>query len=188
MYLSGMSTPSPRTRFVILGLLCSEPASGYAVKQSIDETVGGFWQESYGQLYPTLKQLTAEGLVTEAAASTGGRKRTIYTITDAGRAALQTWLTEPPTPEHTRSEIALKVFFGAWAPPGAVVGHLRSTAARARAQAAQLAAVQRTLVASQAEAPELVWWTLTANLGERVARARAEWAEAALQTIGSEHD
>ncbi len=188
MYLSEMSTPSPRTRFVILGLLCSEPASGYALKQSIDETVGGFWQESYGQLYPTLKQLTAEGLVTEAAAATGARRRTVYTITAAGRAALTDWLAEPPSPEHTRSEMALKVFFGASAPPGAVVAHLRSAAARGRAQAAQLAAVQGSLAANAADAPELRWWTLTLDLGQRIARARAEWAEAALQTFGSEHD
>ena len=183
-----MSTLSPRTRFVILGVLCIEPMSGYDLKHNIDEMVAGFWNESYGQLYPTLKQLTVEGLVTAADAATGARRRTVYTLTPAGRAALAAWLAEPPAIEHSRNETALKVFFGAAAPPGAVVGHLSATAGRSRAQAAQLARVAAALGATDPPPPELIWWTLTLDLGQRVALARAEWAEAALRTLGSGRD
>lgn len=183
-----MSISAPRTRFVVLGLLCSEAMSGYDLKRSIDETVGGFWQESYGQLYPTLKQLRAEGLVAETAASRGERRRTVYAITDTGRAALAGWLAEPAQPEHTRSEIALKVFFGAWAPSGVVTEHLSATVDRSRAQVARFDAVLQALAAGNVPRTELVWWRLTIDLGQRVARARAEWAESALATLRSTHD
>ena len=49
---------------VLLGLLTIEPMSGYDLGQIIRTSVGHFWRESYGQIYPNLKSLAAEGLVT----------------------------------------------------------------------------------------------------------------------------
>ncbi|WP_395805406.1 PadR family transcriptional regulator [Archangium minus] len=48
-------------QFAILGMLCREPMSGYGLRQAIEQTVGHFWQESYGNLYPTLERMEAEG-------------------------------------------------------------------------------------------------------------------------------
>jgi DNA-binding PadR family transcriptional regulator len=43
-----------QTSYVILGILAIHPnQSGYEIRQTIQQTVGFFWGESYGQLYPT---------------------------------------------------------------------------------------------------------------------------------------
>lgn len=38
------------------------PGSAYALRQRIAGSVGHFWRESFGQLFPTLAVLEAEGL------------------------------------------------------------------------------------------------------------------------------
>ena len=49
---------------VLLGLLTIAPMSGYDLGQLIQDSIHYFWRESYGQIYPSLKQLSAEGFVT----------------------------------------------------------------------------------------------------------------------------
>jgi len=51
-----------RTKYAILGILALAPQTGYELKQFIERSLSAFWQESYGQLYPTLKLLVKEGL------------------------------------------------------------------------------------------------------------------------------
>ena len=59
-----MARRSSSSQEVLLGLLTVEPMSGYDLGQSIRTSIGFFWNESYGQIYPTLKRLAAAGLVT----------------------------------------------------------------------------------------------------------------------------
>ncbi|WP_279637931.1 PadR family transcriptional regulator [Corallococcus aberystwythensis] len=51
-------------------MLCREPMSGYDLRSTIERSVGHFWQESYGNLYPTLERMAEERLV--------GRVSTLY--------------------------------------------------------------------------------------------------------------
>jgi hypothetical protein len=48
---------------VLLGLLAIEPMSGYDLGLTIRASVGHFWNESYGQIYPNLKKLETERFV-----------------------------------------------------------------------------------------------------------------------------
>ncbi len=72
------------TAYVILGMLSFGPKSGYEIKGLVDKSTRFFWAASYGQIYPELKRLAAAGLVTGADASQGGRRRTVYELTDEG--------------------------------------------------------------------------------------------------------
>ncbi len=166
---------------VLLGLLCGESMSGYELKAAIERSVGQFWQESYGQIYPALKQLNRDRLVSRRDAPSGGRKRQIYRATKAGRAALAKWLDEDYAATTTRNEMLLKVFFGAFAPDGAIRRHLERTIADSRRSMATLDGVIAELKQHDASSRELQYWLLTLDLGRRVAQARAEWATAALQ-------
>jgi DNA-binding PadR family transcriptional regulator len=177
-----------RTPFVILGLLCTEPMSGYELKGTIERTVGHFWSESYGQLYPALEKLETAGLVTSEQAPSGGRRRKIYSITSAGRAHLSAWLAEPPQASPMRNELLLKVFFGDVAPPGALQVHLGATLAASRRSEGMMASIIAQLSAEEGDADELRYWLLTLDLGRRVARARAEWAQDALAQLSGGPD
>lgn len=71
-------------RLYLLSLLAEEPMHGYEVILALEERFGGTYTPSAGTIYPRLAKLEEEGLVTKSAE---GRK-TVYEITDAGRAEL----------------------------------------------------------------------------------------------------
>lgn len=52
-----------KTKFVILGLLSEGDLTGYEIKKIIDIRFSFFWNESYGQLYPELKNLEQDDLI-----------------------------------------------------------------------------------------------------------------------------
>ncbi|CAN5343232.1 hypothetical protein BH09ACT6_BH09ACT6_08810 [soil metagenome] len=72
-------------RLYLLSLLAEHPRHGYELIQALSDRFGGTYSPSAGTIYPRLAKLEEEGLVTK---STDGRK-TIYEITDAGRAELE---------------------------------------------------------------------------------------------------
>ena len=72
-------------RLYLLSLLDEAPRHGYELIQALTERFGGTYSPSAGTIYPRLAKLEEEGLVTKA---TEGRK-TVYEITDAGRAELE---------------------------------------------------------------------------------------------------
>lgn len=99
------------TAYVILGFLSWQPMSGYEIKGFVDHSTRFFWAASYGQIYPELRRLAEQGLVEGAEKPTGGRKRTVYTLTGDGRKSLERWLGEEPKIFETRDEGLLKLFF-----------------------------------------------------------------------------
>ena len=114
-----------QTDYVILGLLAEQPLSGYQIKKLVDIRFKFFWSESFGQIFPALKSLAAEGLAKECAQErTGGRAAKTYQITPAGREALVAWLGQPVEKESLRLEILLKTYFSNYAAPEVMLGHL----------------------------------------------------------------
>lgn len=114
------------TAYVILGLVRHEPRSGYEIKSIVDNTTRFFWAASYGQIYPELKRLSEAGLVVGADAPTGGRRRTVYEITDDGERELLAWLRQPPSTFEMREEGLLKLFFAGALPREEVPAILRA--------------------------------------------------------------
>jgi PadR family transcriptional regulator, regulatory protein AphA len=97
-------------RFIILGLLGLEPMSGYDIKKWVDMSFRHFWEIGYSQIYPTLRALEEEGLVTmRIVHEESGPERKVYTISDRGLEDLMKWLHSPEEKEY---EILLKLFFG----------------------------------------------------------------------------
>lgn len=174
-----------RTPFVLLGLLSSEPMTGYQLKAAIERSVGHFWMESYGQLYPALKQLEQQGWV-RGKDQAGGRSRIVYAITARGREELRRWLREPPSPTPPRSELLLKVFFGKFAGDDVLVQQLTTALRGAEQEVQALTGLAQMVASSEPDAPELTYWLLTVDLGRRIAEARADWAKHALQAIQGE--
>lgn len=71
-------------RLYLLSLLDEGPRHGYDIMQALADRTGGTYTPSAGTVYPRLAKLEEEGLVTK---TVDGRK-TVYEITDAGRAEL----------------------------------------------------------------------------------------------------
>ena len=71
----------------ILGLLKERAMHGYQLKKRLADTLGSFWQVSYGSVYPALKRLQREGAVEMIFPREDvGRRKNVYRITKAGEA------------------------------------------------------------------------------------------------------
>src|SRR3989442_14232086 len=81
------------SRYAILGVLSRRAMSGYDVKKLIERSIAHFWNESYGQIYPILNRLAAEGLAERRRGRPRGRpERHGYSPTPKGPPELQRWL------------------------------------------------------------------------------------------------
>jgi DNA-binding PadR family transcriptional regulator len=71
----------------ILGLLKERAMHGYQLKKRLADTLGSFWQVSYGSLYPALKRLQREGAVEMIFPKEQlGRRKNVYRVTEKGEA------------------------------------------------------------------------------------------------------
>jgi PadR family transcriptional regulator, regulatory protein AphA len=99
------------TSYALLGLLNLRDWTTYELAQQVRRSLNWFWPRAERKLYDEPKRLVAEGLATASREHTGQRARTVYRVTDAGRAALRAWLDEPPAPRTHEFEGMVKVFF-----------------------------------------------------------------------------
>ena len=72
-------------KLVVLGLVGEEPRHGYDIIRLLEERLQGAYSPSPGSIYPILAQLAEAGFV--VAETQGTRK--LFTLTDAGRAYLE---------------------------------------------------------------------------------------------------
>lgn len=178
-----------RTPYAILGALSIEPMSGYDIKAFLDSTVGHFWRESFGQLYPQLDRLRNGGLVSrEGRAGKGARPRHVYSITERGRAELRRWLTEEAEPDIGRREGLLKLFFGSEVGAEISASHVEEYRRRAAASLAHLARAEEQLRSEDQEDPRFPYWSITLQFGQAIARAIVDWADEALAQLAASDD
>jgi PadR family transcriptional regulator len=75
---------------IVLRLLRAGQANGWEVTNSIQTVTTGVLDVNYGSVYPALRRLEARGLVSASwSASENNRRARYYTLTAAGRKALQ---------------------------------------------------------------------------------------------------
>lgn len=171
---------SDQTQTAILGALSILPMSGYALRQEIKNTLGHFWSESFGQIYPALAELQRAGLVQRL--DKAGSRSSNYGITASGTARLQELLAEPPQPNKPRNGLLLRLFFGRQLGPDTC----RRLVLEARAQAeAQLAAMEaaRAELAGGRLGEDTRYALITVSAGEHSARAAMAWAKDALTIL-----
>ena len=111
-----------RSEYAILGMLSLRPMSGYDIRKTVEQSIAHFWNESYGQIYPTLRRLATRGFVVRRVGDANGRSdRQVYALTKRGQTRLREWLIEAPESRPFRNELLLKLFFGRHAPPVAAL-------------------------------------------------------------------
>jgi DNA-binding PadR family transcriptional regulator len=176
------------TAYVILGMLRHEPRSGYEIKKVVDHSTRFFWAASYGQIYPELRKLTKAGLVEGESRPTGGRRRTVYRLTDAGREELRRWLEEPPEVFELRDESVLKLFFASETSPQRAIEVIEARKRCHEEKIAQLREIE-PLAKSRGESdpyPDLVL-----RCGIAFSESVIEWcerAQAELEGAGSKRN
>lgn len=169
---------------VLLGLLEMEPMSGYDLGLNIRASVGHIWNESYGQIYPNLKKLSAGGFVTSKTEQHEGKPdRRIYSITKKGRERLAKWLAVAPQPEIARNELLLKLFFGAQVPTEILIGYVQRMAESEGAVLRELIRLEHEEIAQNAHYPGAPYWKMAARFGQMELAAHQHWAEETLAEL-----
>src|SRR5690242_10078762 len=157
----------------LLGLLGDGPASGYDLLKVFERSLAFVWPATQSQLYGELNRLAADGLI--VVSDEGPRRRKEYTITPAGRAELEHWLTDVEPDRVRRNDAMLRVFF---------LGTLKPDQAKAYLE--REAAVHEDLERLLKDiARDTDWETGTFNRygrlviesGIRYAHTQAEWAQ-----------
>jgi DNA-binding PadR family transcriptional regulator len=172
------------TAYVVLGMLRNEPRSGYEIKQVVDHSTRFFWAASYGQIYPELRRLAKAGLVEGKAEPRGGRKRTVYRLTPAGRRELKRWLSEPAETFEQRDEGLLKLFFAGASPKAAA----QALEAKRRFHEAKLAELRRIEQVVQAAAATDPFPKLVLRHGIECSQWMVNWCERAARELATPAD
>lgn len=173
-----------RSKYAILGILTQGECSGYGIKKQLEEKISGFWHESYGQIYPTLKQLHTEGLVSKTTEIREKRPdRHLYAITDAGYDFLLEWLRRPVELQPDRIEILLKLFFGCHLTPEDNIQHLETHRRRMTATNEQYRQLAETLRESIPEDPNLPYYLITLDYGIQATDAIVRWCGRTIDSL-----
>jgi DNA-binding PadR family transcriptional regulator len=145
----------------------------YELKKAIDGSIGYFWSFPRAQLYVEPERLKGLGLLTEER-ELEGRRRRVYSITEAGREALRDWLTSDiGAPVELRDPGLLKLFFARDMPDQGVVELARAQEAAHRARLAEYERIERDLTRDPCDAFALA----TLRMGLRYEQLSIEfWA------------
>lgn len=173
--MSHSSQSGSRTKYLILGLLSEGPKSGYDLAKATRQRFRFFWSESYGQIYPELRRLSKEGFVVQEGREPGPRGRKAWTITSAGRTALESWLEDPACSNTARLESVLKAYFS-FAAPGSLGKTLGAFASSLESDLAALEDLGRELRSIPDPQRNHRSAIMTVELGLATYRAWAEWA------------
>ncbi|HEY7618293.1 MAG TPA: PadR family transcriptional regulator [Solirubrobacteraceae bacterium] len=140
-----------------------------------------FWAASASQWYAEPKRLSQLGLLD--AERTPGRThdRTHYTLTDAGREALRTWLAQPSAFPRIQSEPVVRLLGAEFADPEALSASLDSLRAPLAEGYAALEA-QRAVVEDLPHRASVI--AINHRLARRILDAHAEWLEEAQAMLG----
>ncbi|RLC67787.1 MAG: hypothetical protein DRI48_01365 [Chloroflexi bacterium] len=166
-------------RYFVLGLLAQQPMSGYDIKrflESLDWLIGS---PSFGSVYPALHALLEEKLVTVNAVQNEDKPpRKVYSITEAGRRALEEWIVQSMEPGGSLKDFLMRLMLASNLSPTGLIGYLRQR----RSQVADHCADLERVAGAQDEAIGL-GQRLAFDYGLAAATAELDWLDRTLESL-----
>ncbi|WP_413378573.1 PadR family transcriptional regulator [Alkalihalobacillus sp. 1P02AB] len=174
------------TKYAILGILTTTCNSGYEIKQMIDNSLNHFWKISYGQIYPMLKALVADGLayVEEVEQENKPNKKN-YFITKKGQMTLQDWLETPiEKVAIEKNELLLKLFFSSHQKNHQLtIEQIEQYVQKLQERMAVFSTIEQSILTHSTGQSDEQYWLLTLDYGKRTTQAAIDWALTAIATI-----
>lgn len=184
--LSSASPPTlSATSAALLGQLAWRPQTPYELTLAMRRNLRYFWPRAASHVYREVKRLTAHGWARVERGRTGRRPRSVYHITDAGRAALAGWLSAPPGEISLEHEPLLRVFLAS----GGSRRELLAAIRKARDDAAAMLEIGESLAREYLDRTHLFQAqvhvrALTFDYLYNWARLTVEWADRAEREVG----
>ena len=171
----------------ILGFLVYQPMSGYDLKKYFDQSIAHFWSATQSHIYKALDSLEKDGLAESHLVPQAGKpNRKVYTITAAGRAELQRWITTPLPVEIPRQAWLIQIFFAHDASNEELACLFEQRIADLRAYLSQCSAAQANIDANyQMLGVERLrdLWQLTLDYGTQYYLNEIDWLEKTLPRL-----
>lgn len=174
---------SNKSRYALLGILSLEAASGYDIKKRMAQSTNYFWREGDSSIYPILKQLLEEGMVScKIHNIESGKPKKVYSITLDGQRELQNWLLETPELLQSRNELLLKVFFGCNVEAKVMIKHIEKFSDQLKVKLAHYQNIAQTIFLPNPSGPSLYQF-LTLKSGIIHTEASLQWCEESLSLL-----
>jgi DNA-binding PadR family transcriptional regulator len=160
-------------RIAALGLLAQRPGSGYDLLKRFEKSMANVWPATQSQLYGELNKLAAAGLIEVSDVGARGRKE--YRVTDAGRAELVRWVTNPQDDPPHRSPELLRVFLLGEVPPEQARKYVAAFAEHSEAELARLQRLDASI--SWGDDEGAFYGRAALEYGLRLEAMQAGWAQ-----------
>lgn len=174
-----MAAGTVSLRYFILGLLTQQPMSGYDIKRFLKGLSWLIGSPSGGSLYPALRALRQEGLVTvEVIPGLDRPPKKIYSIAPAGHQALQAWIEKPITANAPLRAFVMRLLLADSHSRARLSAHLQQRRAQVTTHRATLAGGLQTPGAGPSLGQQLAL-----DYGLAVATAELAWLDSALAQL-----
>lgn len=175
-----------KTVYAILGVLTMMPGSGYDIKKFCDKGISKFWNENIGHIYPVLKRMEKDGLITKLTEyHEGAPSRNVFTISEKGREELTQWLMKPVEQTPARLELLLKLTFAKNIPSEIMLNELETIRRKHMKNLAECLKSEEELLANEKAASDdgFPYWLATVRYGIADARFRIKWCGETIESI-----
>lgn len=175
-----------KTMYAILGVLSLKPGTGYDIKKFCDKTVSHYWNENFGNIYPMLGRLEADGLIEPERGESGQRKKS-YRITGKGLQTFQQWLALPVEYRPARSELLLKLSFATLMPKEKRIDMIEAVRAKYAGDLKRYKAIEASYTCDEKakQHPQYIYWLAPLRYGVEAAEMTVRWCDETVEAIRS---
>jgi PadR family transcriptional regulator, regulatory protein AphA len=177
-------------KYILLGFLNYQPMTGYDLKQTLDHSVSHFWHAYHSQIYTTLRQMEADGLVVSEFVYTESQPdRRVYSLTDSGRAEFNIWLDQSLTEmSPIKEELLVRLFFSARRDKKSILAELyfqRELHQKKRIEYRHIAEgeIDKTVETIPELEKDTIFWKMTLKMGIGYEEMYLAWLSQTIQEI-----
>ena len=160
-------------RNVLLTVLSKEPNSGYGIGRLLQKELSHIWDARLQQIYGELAKLQTDGLMDVENIDLPNRPaKKIYSLTAAGRAELDRWLTDRAAPHANKDDLLVRLYCMERIPPDVLIRRMEEERDAYEVEARELR--HRLAQASRTE-PSQLGLLVTLEAARSRAESQAAW-------------
>jgi PadR family transcriptional regulator AphA len=153
--------------------------SGYDIRRFLRSLSWLIESPSFGTIYPTLRALREDGLVTVEVISRQDKPpRKIYTITEPGRQVLQEWVEQPLVPDASLKAFVMRLVLANSFSRTGLIAHLEQRRSQVAAHFSTLEQLAEETDGTMNDARHIAF-----NYSLALAGAELAWLESALEQL-----
>jgi PadR family transcriptional regulator, regulatory protein AphA len=172
------------TSYAVLAVLSLRDHSTYDLIRQMRLSMHYMWPRAESNVYAEPRRLVQAGLATAREEWNGQRRRTVYSITRAGRAALADWIASPSARPRHENEALVKVMFAENGTRDDLLKSIRELADDAEAGVRHFREIADRYAANRGEYPHRFGLSgLALRLAAEQQAATLRWARWAEQVV-----